>query len=965
MIIPNVFLTVTSNAGISIAQVGSLAIGTSNNIEDLLGSSITALKDIIGSEASQTEARVMSGTTDHSAFGTITLKIDSESTLSVTYVITVPPGEELPYDLIPFVDEFARAFGYQLLQISLLKRYLSAGKQLPHDAIAWAFLNAAIVANLSSEPPQIAEKISTNIKRLVNKLLSNYQDLAPLKHLEDENYLLSHTEYWKDEFLKPSFSYGLKQQLIDEALWKLVMEYTLDILLYPSPKEIPKILKKGLSDFLKKKIPRPEQEIIAFLKETISEETSTIHSELDLSYSHAVHRVIRERAIRKAIVKAIAKNPLIALTNIKRSEIRDKFEEIYTKYKYFSVEDILIEAVKPLLNERNSIPVEVFISTFFDTLKEHPLTEAGWAAINSFLLSMSGKTEQIIENAKKIANQIDKPKWGEQIEQSLRLGASEALPLTQVQEAQIIWKSIANASMESLATLIKEEYFGDLPNKLGRIPKDITISYYQNAKYILVSTMIKEIITTLNELNFSIPLSLPAATFLISIRYLNQGSLKYKTQKIKYKKKFLFFKDPWRIIVGGNVLNLWELEKPEFRENLFAIISNNQVTPITELVKNPQELYTILPDIELLIFAIQNIMMASIRSKVIIPIINLLEKNPVLLINENLINSINLEREERSREPLKTFLEELNKKSRAIQKQISKTINKSSTLSAQKKADLKAKIEKELNEILQITIQKLGKKLRKHSTRLKRIFNYKSYSHVLKYRDIYSETLLLNEKELAGLIYNKLKEKYGVYLSANLIPFLKASFANYLFDPVPESVVNEAITFLSKNKNKKNLYFSSKNIDDLLVEHHLTVPDLLNSIKLIISSIEKELVNNDAPIAVEKSSVFVELFSIRSRVVPSIQVFSKILPYEKVDVDLVAGRWIGKIKLLDLEQFRSEIPLLVTFSDVIRYGVLQETRNSINLVYSGIGLVIKYLNRESPNLLNQLKDSLEESLFKA
>lgn len=191
---------------------------------------------------------------------------------------------------------------------------------------------------------------------------------------------------------------------------------------------------------------------------------------------------------------------------------------------------------------------------------------------------------------------------------------------------------------------------------------------------------------------------------------------------------------------------------------------------------------------------------------------------------------------------------------------------------------------------------------------------------------------------------------------------MRATFANALLEPVPESIIADVLPILSKHARTVNGRKVSR-LYDLLAEINLRINDLILAIRDLVNEIENQLVANDAPIAVEKSSVFVELFSVKTRDVPSRESIDRLLPYDEIELDNFAGKWIGRIRLLKLEHFRSEVPLLVTLSDVVRYDVLRETREQVNMVYSGIALVLKYLSREAPNELSQIRENLENAVF--
>ncbi len=958
MIVPNLFLTVTSHAGISIAQIGSLALGVSTNIEDLLGSSLSALKDIIGTEASQTEARVLAGTTDHSAFGNITLRIDAEASISVTYVLTVPPGEELPLDMIPFVDEFARAFGYQLLQISLLKRYVESGKQLRHDAIAWAFINAALVAHLSSkELPTLAQELEINLSKILQEILDKSENLAPMTDLKDPQYLLAHEEYWGNEFLTPSFVYSIRQQLVDGALWKAADEHTLPLLLYRNPREIKAHLEAVLNKLLERRYKNPEDIVIGELKNLIGELGASVLQDVPLSSSHSYKSVIRERAIRAAIAHATARSPLLVLRYLRRSKILQAFDELYRAYKIDDISIILNHAIQSEVPERARVPMQAFISSFVEALGEQPLSEGGWIALRSFLTSLGERIENVIENASTYASQIGRPDWAKEIQRNLRQNPQEKLPLAQVEEAQAIWKAIGIASMNALATLIRSEYLGNPPTELGNVVKQIIRTYHGHAQYILATSLALKIIRPLIKMGNDIDMTLPSVSTLLLLEALKSNQLSWKTTRVKQKRRFFFFKDPWKVKIGKETKEIWELLDQV--DQLYRIESQEKITPIKELEQDPLSLVNGLVDFGTLTKAIQLTFVFHVNQQIIAPLLKVMKKKQTKRSPKDaatLLRMVYSPNKNGKNNILTQFLKKAEKAVSRYMEKLEETRNRG--------GDEKVVLEEARIALLEIARKSafsLGKQLKSNAKQFGGIFEVNPEDFVLRFRRSTSG-ILMDKNELARIIAEFEKRKNPTLLSNDLPHLLRATFANALLEPVPESIIADVLPVLSRHARTANGRKVSR-LYDLLAEINLRINDLILAIRDLVNEIENQLVANDAPIAVEKSSVFVELFSVKTKDVPNRSTIERLLPYEEIELDNFAGKWIGRIRLLRLEHFRSEVPLLVTLSDVVRYDVLRETREQVNMVYSGIGLVLKYLSREAPNELSQIRENLENAVF--
>ena len=363
---PNLLITVSSDIGLQLAQIGGVA---SNIDPTILSSTIPALKSMVTSEISNTDSSFMTGTTDYTRFGTFAIKTNFDINLIVTYLISYDEMDIPSNEFDQFAEDVTLTFGHLLSRVKNLRQYIETGRTFDKHIIVNNFIDALTLSRLRYDFEINNSRVITTIKKTLTKIILENRTREVFSSINLAE-LKKNKNMWEKGLLKPFYKRKMLNDIIIEIIWEMIHKNPIDFLYLERPQDIKSIVEKELFIILKEKYSQPLELYKEQLGILVPKKIKVELSKIRLEDSHRVPTILQNKFLMEATLKIVEKDPLFIVLTIDEEKILSIFYDIIEPYLKPGFPQILKEAIKLIAPKQKGELIGDFIEKWLINLSQ-------------------------------------------------------------------------------------------------------------------------------------------------------------------------------------------------------------------------------------------------------------------------------------------------------------------------------------------------------------------------------------------------------------------------------------------------------------------------------------------------------------------------------------------------------------------------------------------------------------------
>ncbi len=987
-----VWISIQSDAGITMGELGRLPSDTDTT---LIAATLMALKDIVSIEASSGESQFMTGEVETSSFGTFAIPINEQSKLILSYIISADTGETVDASQVKLIQSLTNHLGKQLTQFSFITVFMTSGAVINRTVVTKAFINACTIVRMEFNLPTDERRLKSGYNSVIEKLFQKKENM-----LEAYNYILGdgwqeNPDMWHSGLLLAEEREKIIVGLSEYIVFLLANQSPLLFLYSPNPRNEQKIVLDLLREEISLIKSNSQEPIVEALPDIIKKNLKRFIGRLTLSNMHQASRLMFDHFVRKAYVETINNNPLIVFISPDLQLIQQKYKELLPSTSYDNVATILKRSLNTAMNERSYQYTASFYDGFINELSDTNITQSAMAFLVSFAQQfVSGK--ELRDNLQAQPN--IKKSWIRDIIKHISpksgLKSIKQLKVDSINDAIELTNAAGYSIVNTIATMLSDQFLLS-NNKVGYILRK-TIEFYQSMGVLIkTSSTLVGILEQVATLRFRSELITPLYQDLIGALIIRGNYELYNEDtvyKIIKKKGLYYIQDGDHSKLFVNFINektdimLKAAELDPFKVKLSEI----DVELFNRLVDSP----------EIIIDGIKFSVERRIQQQAAQPFnewYNEIEK----LINELIVvlnkakdpnkvkthisSQFSLPRlnyiPDRLDEKLDRFIEEIVDKIEQIwedNKNKMKEIISSSTTRSFKKDSKKiqklselilkslAKITTDLEKTTNALIKEIHDSAKSLKKQLKEILD-PTFGEILKYQREKGSLLLSMEEAVSDLtlLYSKYKE-----FSSDQFERLLLSISLTLFEKPPDVLLdyayNEVISGKLSNSVKLALNKGDTKEDFELIlksQAHEFSSNIFTGLSEIISRINDIYVSRDSIVTTDRGKAALHMGRIPLSKYPKTQLMNELLNFEEINFTRETSDWSISLSIAHLENFESEEPTIVTFSDAAGYIHRNLFIKEVGQVFEALSIVAAMIEPDAGKKVNKFWNNLTDTIF--
>ncbi len=981
----NVWISILSEYGLNMGEIGKLAEGTDPNI---IAPALKAFKDIVTTEATSSDSNFLKGSTEISANGVYNVSLNGGGVIYLAYIIGTEKGRIIPDDYVNRIEDLIVNLAKQLTQFGDINELAMDGAPLPKMILIKALLNASTTINMENKivnkPRELIESYKKTIKKIFENnelLLELIEDTIGYDWQEDNNV-------WSYEgILKEKYQRELVYQLAILVLFEVANSKP-DIFIYsPEPRlELQNVMTELIP--ILNSIKNPNNELLKIIDNINEDIIDNFISKIPITELHISKKLVEQHFVRNSIIQLTLQKPIILFNPIDPEPLIKQVNKKYKPLKHANAGLILFEAIKDDIDTGSHGFVKSFYSGFIKGMRGIQLTQTAMDLIVAF-------TQELVSDvniSKKVTSlkTINKL-WKNQLSKFIKSKSIEKLTVEAIEEAGLLLNAVGNAIASTLTEIIQNQFYLTT-DFIGSSITDYINFYQEIGKIIKIIDILSRYLNLIGKINYDTNLIIPNYQHLL-LAYLNS-----KNYTININGKDYQLKNDKFIFENKSYFTSQLLSR---KEKFFINISGEKVPiDINNISYDEFVKYFVDSDILLngIIYAFkQNIyefILPSISEWLKITRTNFEKIESYFenygTINPKIIKDINIELPNYSDlitiqfgHEIETILrkyfdmitdasydfnnewneiiEEINNKGN-----IDKKMTKKCKSFINKYKKLVSKVIDELNNSMDNFVKSTVNDIKKHKKDIINIINppegdvvklIKNDTYHVTPIDLVIKKLLTYITEIDGVQKDDPEQ-------------LKLSVSLTLFNNPPDSVYSPAYNELIKGKKSKTVKKALNKVKtreefekNLKKQGESYANKLFNDITNIFNFLEKEYIGRNGVVSSSNGKFYLHFNKLPIYKFTDLNKIRKLLKYKEVEIQREKDEWIISVDVTYNSHFESEDPSVVTLADTIRYLTRKSFDKRVYKTFKGLAKVASMLEYGADEKIMVNYKELKNTIF--
>ncbi|MHA2248773.1 MAG: hypothetical protein ACXAD7_00355 [Candidatus Kariarchaeaceae archaeon] len=987
-----VWISIQSDYGLTMGELGGLSSSTDST---LIASTLMALKDVVSIEASSGESQFMTGAVESSSFGTFAIPINEQSKLVLSYIISASAGETIDDEIVKLSQSLCNHLGKQLTQFSFLSVFVTSGAVINRTVVTKAFINACTLVRMEYNLPSDERSLQRGYEEVISSLLSQKDEM-----LMAYNYILGddwrkNYDRWFSGILTVEDREKLHLGLSEYIVFLLANKNPLLFLHSPNPRYEQKKVQSILTSEIRNRVTATHEPIIEILPDVIKSNMRRFIGRLSIADVHRARSLMFDQFVQDAYIQAISNDPLVALVSPKIQIIQSKFTEILPSSVYESIGNILQQALTHTFNDRGGKYISSFYNGFIKELSSIKLSSSSMAFLITF-------AQQFL-TGKQLRDELDtqqnlKKSWLRDISKHISVKSGiksiKQLKVDSINEAVQLTNAAGYSIVNTIATILADQFL--ITNgKIGFILENMISFYHSMGGLIKASSAIVAILEHVAQLKFNSDLITPLYQDLIGavcIRDKYQVLIEDSPCDIEKKKDSYYLISSKQQILLLDYLhqNSHISLKIEGEANPLVITLSDIDVPIFNKIITTPDIITSgiqfaterrfhhsvtvkienwMTEIEEDLNKLNSIIEIENNTKKVKDYVNSQFQLPKLQYVPNLLD-------DRIDAQISDLLDEFQTTWDAEKRKILEILDQTKSLKKERKKIIKItstmlkqflKSSSEIDRFLVSIVKEVFDASRSFKKQLKDALD-PTFGEVLSFRSKHADSLLISKDE----VIRELVSIFQDYEEFNSDEYEKLllSVSLTLFDNPPEVLLDYAYNEVISGQLSQSVKLAVNQVDSkeqfeqiLKSQANEFAANIFRGLTEIIARINQLFIARDGMVTTDGGKAVLQVGTIPLSKFPKRKLINDLLTFKEINFTRETNAWSISLQITDLEDFESEEPTIVTFSDAVGYIHRTLFNKEVGMIFEGLANVASMIEPEAEKTVTKFYNNLVDSIF--